>query len=60
MQRVGAAAGQRGCSLSKENTPFGTPRERQGGFPLDPTHWQFVARRAAQPAESGAVYMASP
>ena len=60
MQRVGAAAGQRGCSLSKENTPFGTPRERQGGFPLDPAHWQFVARRAAQPAESGAVYMASP
>ena len=29
MQRVGAAAGQRGCSLSKENTPFGTPRERR-------------------------------
>ena len=29
MQRVGAAAGQRGYSLSKENTPFGTPRERR-------------------------------
>ena len=28
MQRVGAAASQRGYSLSKENTPFGTPRER--------------------------------
>jgi len=55
MQRVGAAAGQRGCSLSKENTPFGTPRERQGGFPLDPAHWQFVARRAAQPADCTAV-----
>ena len=60
MQRVGVAAGQRGCSLSKENTPFGTPRERQGGFPLDPAHWQFVARRAAALAESGAVYVASP
>ena len=36
MQRVGAAAGQRGYSLSKENTPFGTPRERRGVFPSTP------------------------
>ena len=43
MQRVGAAAGQRGYSLSKENTPFGTPRERQGVLPLDPAHWQFLS-----------------
>ena len=60
MQRVGAAAGQRGCSLSKENTPFGTPRERQGGFPLDPAHWQFVARRAAMLADCTAHSAALP
>ena len=36
MQRVGAAAGQRGCSLSKENTPFGTPREGRGADPSTP------------------------
>jgi len=29
-------AGQRGYSLSKENTPFGTPRERRGVFPSPP------------------------
>ena len=52
MQRVGTAAGQRWCSLSKENTTFGTPRERQGCFPLDPAHWQFVARRTARAAQS--------
>ena len=34
---------QRGYSLSKENTPFGTPRERQGVLPLDPAHWQFLS-----------------
>ena len=45
---------QKGYSLSKENTPFGTPGERQGGFPLDPAHWQFVARRAAQQRTIGA------
>ena len=36
MQRVGAAAGQRGYSLPKENTPFGTPRERRGESPSPP------------------------
>ena len=36
MQRVGAAASQRGYSLSKENTPFGTPRERRGEPPSTP------------------------
>ena len=36
MQRVGAAASQRGYSLSKENTPFGTPRERRGENPSTP------------------------
>ena len=36
MQRVNAAASQMGCSLSKENTPFGTPRERRGVFPSTP------------------------
>ena len=29
-------AGQRGYSLSKENTPFGTPRERRGEDPSTP------------------------
>jgi len=29
-------AGQRGYSLSKENTPFGTPRERRWVFPSTP------------------------
>ena len=29
-------AGQRGDSLSKENPPFGTPRERRGVFPSTP------------------------
>ena len=31
-----AAASQRGYSLSEENTPFETPRERRGASPLDP------------------------
>ena len=26
----------KGYSLSEENTPFETPRERRGGVPLDP------------------------
>ena len=29
-------APQRGYSLLEENTPFGTPRETRGAFPLDP------------------------
>ena len=29
-------AGQRGYSLSKENAPFGTPRERRGENPSTP------------------------
>ena len=36
MQRVGAAAGQRGYSLSEETTPFASPRERRGEFPSTP------------------------
>ena len=32
----GAAAGQRGDSLSEENTPFETPRERRGESPSTP------------------------
>ena len=31
-----AAAGQKGYSLSEENTPFENPRERRGESPLDP------------------------
>gem|GEM_PF-210647 len=34
---------QRGYSLSEENTPFESPRERRGALPLDPAHWQSVA-----------------
>ena len=60
MQRVGAAAGQRGCSLSKENTPFGTPRERQGGFPLDPAIAGLQLEGLHALRSVGAVYMASP
>jgi len=29
-------------------------------LPLDPAHWQIGTWRAARPAESGAVYVASP
>ena len=49
-----------GVLFPKRTPPLEPPEKGKGGFPLDPAHWQFVARRAAQPAESGAVYMASP
>ena len=44
---------QRGYSLSEENTPFESPRERRGESPLDPQHWQFVARITAHAAQCG-------
>jgi len=36
------------------------PQENARGVPLDPWHWQSRSWKTAQPAESGAVYMASP
>ena len=48
-------------SFSKESIPLRPPRERTRGLaPRPRLHWQSVARRAARPAESGAVYVASP
>ena len=49
-------AGQRGYFLSKENTPFGTPRERRGENPSTPLELEELhALRNVS-----AVYMASP
>ena len=63
--REGSATGaarRRGIlSFSKESIPLKPPRERTRGLaPRPRLHWQSVARRAARPAESGAVYVASP
>ena len=33
--------------------PFKSPKRTQGALPLDPAHWQFVARRAARAAQCG-------
>ena len=50
--RVGTR--QRGIfSFSKENIPLTPPRERTRGEPLDPRHWQFVARITACAAQCG-------
>ena len=43
-----------GCSLSseREHPPLHPPKRKgRGAFPLDPAHWQFVARRAARAAQ---------
>ena len=32
--------------------PFKSPKRTQGALPLDPAHWQFVARRTARAAQS--------
>ena len=60
MQRVGAAASQRGCSLSKENTPFGTPRERRGETPSTPDIAGLELEELHALRSVSAVYMASP
>ena len=60
MQRVGAAAGQRGYSLSKENTPFGTPRERRGETPSTPDIAGLELEELHALRNVSAVYMASP
>ena len=59
MQRVGAAAGQRGYSLSKENTPFGSPRERQGEPPSTP-HIGSSAPAVKAPSEAAATTESAP
>ena len=49
---LSATARQRGIlSFRREYPPLDPPRERRGAFPLDPAHWQPLARRAARPAE---------
>ena len=60
MQRVGAAAGQRGYSLSKENTPFGTPRERRGETPSTPDIAGLELEELHALRNVSAVYMAAP
>ena len=50
----------RGIFSHVREYPPCTPKRTQGALPLDPAHWQFVARITARAAQSGAVYMASP
>ena len=51
---------QRGYSLSKENTPFGTPREMRGESPSTPDIAGLILERLHALRSVGAVYMASP
>ena len=38
--------------LGKRTSPLTSPKRKgRGAFPLDPAHWQFVARRAARAAQ---------
>ena len=38
--------------LGKRTSPLTPPKRKgRGAFPLDPAHWQFVARRAARAAQ---------
>ena len=53
-------AGQRGYSLSKENTPFGTPRERRGETPSTPDIAGLELEELHALRNVSAVYMASP
>ena len=53
-------AGQWGYSLSKENTPFGTPRERRGETPSTPDIAGLELEELHALRSVGAVYMASP
>ena len=50
----------RGIFSHVREYPPCTPKRTQGALPLDPAHWQFVARITTRAAQSGAVYMASP
>ena len=53
-------AGQRGYSLSKENTPFGTPREKRGENPSTPDIAGLELEELHALRNVSAVYMASP
>ena len=53
-------ARQRGYSLSKENTPFGTPRERRGETPSTPDIVGLELEELHALRNVSAVYMASP
>ena len=53
-------AGQRGYSLSKENTPFGAPRERRGEDPSTPDIAGLELEELHALRNVSAVYMASP
>ena len=55
-----AAARQRGYSLSEENTPFGTPRERRGASPSTPDIAGLQLEGLHALRSAGAVYVASP
>ncbi len=51
LHRAGERA--KGAILSRERmAPFRSPKRTQGALPLDPAHWQFVARRTARAAQS--------
>ena len=69
MQRGSAASGPTPCGdaakgdilfLRKRISPLHPQEKGRGESPLDPRHWQFVARITAHAAQSGVVYMASP
>jgi len=51
---------QRGYSLSKENTPFGTPREMRGESPSTPDIAGLQLEELHALRNVSAVYMASP
>ena len=55
-----AAAPQRGYSLSEENTPFESPRERRGEYPSTPDIAGLELEELHALRSVGAVYMASP
>ena len=50
--RVGMRQGGMFSFLGKRTSPLTPPKRKgRGAFPLDPAHWQFVARRAARAAQ---------
>ena len=51
---------QRGYSLSEENTPFETPRERRGASPSTPDIVGFGLEGLHALRSVGAVYVAAP
>ena len=55
-----AAARERGYSLSEENTPFESPRERRGASPSTPDIAGFGLEGLHALRSVGAVYVASP